>query len=293
MTITVQRWLKEKILALDSIRAVTINRVEFIDQPDLSAFTWSGSVIHIYLLREIIKSRLLKKIIHDNTRVGVGSLFLLRRDLAPDDGERLIPDETLVALHALFKDKIYTFSTENHQVKIGQLHFKSYGRGGDMETWYGPDVEIIHLPCYRIWVKNSRVIKGDWLIANFGTETFWKTADYSAGRSEFRRQQRMNNSANFSTGSWNQAGFGQNNTGYVEDEVPRQPNSSANRRLVVSYQQLGVSQGVSYEELKSAFRKRARELHPDVSTLPKEEAENQFKLLNEAYIFIKTTHGWG
>jgi curved DNA-binding protein CbpA len=36
----------------------------------------------------------------------------------------------------------------------------------------------------------------------------------------------------------------------------------------------------------------ARELHPDVSTLPKEEAEHRFRQLNEAYTFIRVTMGW-
>lgn len=47
------------------------------------------------------------------------------------------------------------------------------------------------------------------------------------------------------------------------------------------YQTLGVSRDASADEIKKAFRGRARELHPDTSDHP--EAEEAFKGLNEAY----------
>lgn len=47
------------------------------------------------------------------------------------------------------------------------------------------------------------------------------------------------------------------------------------------YEVLGVARGASPEEIKKAFRKRAKELHPDTNASP--EAESQFKELGEAY----------
>lgn len=47
------------------------------------------------------------------------------------------------------------------------------------------------------------------------------------------------------------------------------------------YQILGVSPGVSAEELKRRFRSLARKYHPDVNKTP--EAAEQFKTINEAY----------
>ncbi|MCL2711670.1 MAG: molecular chaperone DnaJ [Methanomassiliicoccaceae archaeon] len=49
------------------------------------------------------------------------------------------------------------------------------------------------------------------------------------------------------------------------------------------YKTLGVSKTASADEIKKAYRKLARENHPDVSKDPKEVAEEKFKEISEAY----------
>lgn len=50
------------------------------------------------------------------------------------------------------------------------------------------------------------------------------------------------------------------------------------------YEVLGVGQGASEDDLKSAFRQLARQYHPDVSNAP--DAEEKFKEINEAYAIL-------
>ena len=50
------------------------------------------------------------------------------------------------------------------------------------------------------------------------------------------------------------------------------------------YETLGVSKGASEDEIKSAFRRLARQYHPDVSQEP--DAEDRFKDINEAYAIL-------
>jgi molecular chaperone DnaJ len=47
------------------------------------------------------------------------------------------------------------------------------------------------------------------------------------------------------------------------------------------YEILGVPRTASVDEIKTAFRKLARQFHPDVSKEP--DAEEKFKEINEAY----------
>src|SRR5262245_63931589 len=51
------------------------------------------------------------------------------------------------------------------------------------------------------------------------------------------------------------------------------------------YAVLGIPNKASKEEIQSAFKKRARELHPDVNKAP--DAEEKFKKLVAAYEVLK------
>ncbi|MBI1258889.1 MAG: DnaJ domain-containing protein [Chloroflexi bacterium] len=129
------------------------------------------------------------------------------------------------------------------------------------------------------------------MIANFGSEAFWKQADYTIGRDAFREhlQRRAADRSKFrfwAKPGWNSATGGENGaSGYTP---PPPPESELDR----SYKQLGLPSGASDDEVKAAFRRLAREYHPDVSDLPKEEAELLFNRVYEAYAFIKSANGW-
>src|SRR4029434_5647692 len=54
------------------------------------------------------------------------------------------------------------------------------------------------------------------------------------------------------------------------------------------YESLGVPRTASESEIKKAFRKLAREFHPDVAK-NKKQAEEKFKEINEAYEVLCAT----
>jgi DnaJ-class molecular chaperone len=55
------------------------------------------------------------------------------------------------------------------------------------------------------------------------------------------------------------------------------------------YKTLGVSKGATAKEVKSAYRKLAREWHPDVNPTRKKQAEERFKDISEAYEVLADT----
>jgi len=289
----IRRWLAERIVRVDSVRHCVMNRAG--DPPiDIQAMTWSSAFINVYLFAALEKARTLKRLIAENTRVGIGTLIVVDHALAPADGEKLIPNDMLIACHALFKDKIYTYRMDGDTPKIGQVHFKSFGRGDEREVWYGPDLEVQHLPCYRVSVPSPGSIKGSWLIAGFGALPFWKSADYAAGRATFRQQQHsgFTRHATWNNADWTNGSATDDDAEAVEEDRQR-VGVSAETRLDVCYRELGVGRGAAFDDVKAAFRKLARELHPDVSHLPKAEAESRFKSLNEAYMYIKAANKRG
>lgn len=288
----IRRWLAERIVRVDSVRQCLMNREG--DPPiDIQAMTWSSAFINIYLFAALEKARTLKRVIAENTRVGIGTLIVVDHALVPADGDRVTPDDMLTACHALFKDKIYTYRMDGDTPKIGQVHFKSFGRGDEREVWYGPDLEVQNLPSYRVSVPSPGSVKGDWLIAGFGALPFWKSADYAAGRAAFRQQQRsgFTRRATWNNTGWTNGSYTDYDAEAAEDDRQR-VGVPAETRLDVCYRELGIGRGASFDEVKAAFRKLARELHPDVSRLPKAEAESRFKAINEAYTYIKTTNKW-
>lgn len=282
MTPQIQRWLAEQFTGIDSVRTAKVTG------DTITINTWGGVVIYVYLVENSIKARTVKKIVSENTRVGIGTLFIVNDEIVPEHAEQSVPDEGLLALHALFNDKLYTYHWDDEgSLKIGQVHFKAFNRGDQRETWHGPDVPIKSLPCYKVWVSAPQSIKGTWLIANFASEAFWKQSDYIASR-DAARQKRRRAEGSPRRFEWSNNPVWTTESGrFIQTPLPK-PESELER----SYRLLGVTQAATSEEVKTAFRRLAREVHPDVSQLPKTEAEAQFSTLYKAYTTIKTANGW-
>ncbi len=273
-----KKWLKEQLEALVSVQRCSFTATASVTlrthEPDLIVYMWTGVRIHIYIVGEAYKTRTIKNIIQTDTNHGIGSLFIVNPAVLPKHNETVKPEEWLLAVHALTHERIYTYNAT--QNGLLSLHLEQIGLSENFRTMYDAPVIIRQLSYSRATVK-PRAVKGFWIVAYFGSEPSPKrrtnVEDYYPPRAQSTHQTPPNSEAK-------------------HRERPPEPPLPTKTRLESAYDLLGVKPEATREEVKSAFRKLAFLVHPDVSELEKAEAEVRFKALTEAYEMIKSANDW-
>lgn len=273
-----QKWLRDQLVPLMNVQRCTFHQSGVgaapVREADLQVYTWSGVVVHIHLIDEAIKPNKVRRILEWATDHGIPSLFILNAALLPRDGERVEPDKWFVVFQTLVNDRAYAYRILDGQPIIQPVQFKTYTRTL-LETSYGDPLPIEQIRHFRSTVRHPN-LKGYWLVADF-------ESDRSSNLPPIRR-------ADYT--SYQQ---------YMPPPPPPRPEgSSADRAasripktpLDRCYELLGVSRSADREQVKSAFRRLAFQTHPDVSALPKPEAEARFRLLSEAYETIRSANDW-
>jgi hypothetical protein len=262
----VQKWLRNQLVQLVNVQRTTFGQGAVSNNPeaDLIVHTWAGVLIYVHLVDEPMKPGRIRRILENATSNGIVTLFILDADLLPRQGERVDSHKWFTAFQHLANDRVYTYHNGKNGVLIRPLQFTIVGRD-EVESQYGAQIPVTQLRYLRHTVKQG-AFKGYWLIADFETEL-------SAQNPVYR-----------SVGGAHRAA-GANGT------FVRSP-EGASSRLDHAYHLLGVARNATRDDVKAAFRKLAFEVHPDVSQLPKDEAEARFKVLSEAYEFIKVTNAW-
>jgi hypothetical protein len=274
-----KNWLRTRLKNLINVQTA----VENPGGADLTALLWSGVRVNIHLVREPLKTRTIKHTLQDAGGIGVGTLFILDPRLIPGDGARLVPDEWLLALHALGSERLYVYRYKNSGPAIGQIHLESLNGVGQWETHHGPDVHLERVRFMSLNLK-PRYIKGEWLVADFGGVAFWRSQEYRTTRSARKHEHRA---TEWRTWSHYETWAGAN----TSDGAP-QPQNPIEDYLRLCYKLLDVARDASPDAVKSAFRRKALQVHPDVSQLPRTEAEARFRALSEAYEYIKSANNW-
>lgn len=265
----IRRHLRDELLKLMSVQrcvfaqpTITANAVK---AADVIVQTWAGIVIYIHLVDEPVKPPKLRRIVEHATNAGISTLFLADLRLLPRPGERVPADRWFVALAALAGNWLYTYRLTPRGPALRPVQFTPVSRL-EVEARYAGDMPVAHLRHFRLDVRHSAV-KGYWMLADFEPE--------HAARAHYRRPEAA-------------AAAGQTRPP-ADDDRPAAPAS----RLDGCYALLGLAREANRDEVKAAFRRLAFALHPDVSDLPKEEAEARFKALSEAYEQIKAANSWG
>jgi hypothetical protein len=288
----VKSWLKSRLVSVMSVQNCVI-----APGNTLVVHTWTGVIVNVYLIQEVPKLRNLKRVLQEATDLGIGSMFILDADLLPAPNTRFDPDEWLLALHTLTHERLYAYDIDDNGPKLVQVHFDQIGSTAAYVAKLGPDVTFDQLRILKITVK-PKVMKGDWHIADFGLNAFWRDP-YRTQRTEYRRP----DNRDYNWRAWSQTTWEQSRTQEIPNTngnggggngstPPPRPAPSPRHRLDQCFALLEIERDATRDEIKAAYRKLARAVHPDTSTLPKDQAEHKFRQLTEAYEYIKSIQNW-
>lgn len=273
---TLKRWLKTQLTGVMNVQACFLTHGN-----TLVVTTWTGVVVNVYLIDEVVKTRAIKRILQESSDVGIGSLFIVKRNLLPEEKTRAEIKEWLMAVHEVSRERVFTYALHDDEPIIGQAHFEPIGTTGEYVTRHGPSISFEQFRYYKLSVK-ARFIKGDWHVADFGMHHFWRDPHKTHYQPNYRRPETEQTTWR----SWSNTTWEQPQTNPLDTPpVRRDP-------LTISYEILEVSRDATRDEVKNAFRRLAFELHPDTSTLPKHEAEKRFLQLTEAWEMIKEANSW-
>ncbi len=278
---TVKKWLREQLIQLVNVQRCTYTLSSVADpirEVDVLVHTWAGVLLHIHLIDEPLKLPRIRRILENATSTGIVSLFILDADLLPGQGERDPLDRWFVHFQSLANDRAYSYRLENGVPAIRPVKFTPINRT-EVETRYGAKLPVTQIRHYRSTVKHS-ALKGYWLLGDFETEMSVKNPGFRPV--DYTRYFHQNE------------GTQPNPPHNAKDQASEKTSTAPvpKTRLDSCYALLGVNREASREDVKAAFRKLAFAVHPDVSDLPKAEAEARFKALSEAYETIKNTNAW-
>lgn len=270
MSYAVVDWLKTEFRAAHDVRSAAAQLDTAVIYPDHTADlvvqTWMGSRLYVYLLNQAPKARDIRSLLRENTRAGVGTLFIVRHSLLPADGTCQELNDWQHVLSILSDGWICAYRAAQASPALMQVHLTPTRTADEYQAWHVPDFSIESVHVRRRSLQGS--MRGEWFVGDIASVNFRRRVN----------TERINQRFHYSTRS--------------------APGGSARKstttpdRLHLYYELLQVPPGASHQEVKTAYRRMAMQYHPDVSALPRPEAERRFKEVSSAYEAIKNHHNW-
>ncbi|MDQ7027440.1 MAG: DnaJ domain-containing protein [Anaerolineae bacterium] len=269
-------WLRDTFAGISDVRRATTqpdSRVIFQNhKAHVVVSTWMGARLYIYVLEKPPKVRDLKNILRDNSRNGIGTLFVMQLSELPKHDDTLRLTDWQEALMLLNDDFIYAYAVKDGEISLTQVHFSaSSTKKDDYRIWYLRNFQIENVSVRKRDIGGN--IKGAWRLGDIASPAYKRRMNHERVHQRFHYR-----------------------TQYTQEIPNARANGSHPRKrseqLAYYYQLLGVDKDAKETDIKAAFRRIALQVHPDVSALPRQEAHRRIKELNEAYEFIKDFHGW-
>ena len=224
--------------------------------------TWMNSRLYIYIFDKVLKSRTIKNTLKQNTNASVGTLFIVNKDLLPNDGETTKLQDWQNDLRVMNAGSIYAYGLVEDELSIIQVNFSETMHQQVFDCWHTMDFPLDTVSVRRREFTTN--IKGTWFIGDIASPQFKRRINAERASQRFHYRTKKTTPL---------------------DIAPVD-------QLNAAYLTLQIEVSAGQEAVKEAFRKMAREYHPDVSEHDKVEAEQRFKEIKSAYDAIKSYREW-
>ena len=253
-----------------------------------------GQHVAIYVVNYGLRSPDLADQLAANTRHAIHSLYILDGRMLPEDGELVEVPHWMSALHGVLLGRVYGYWCRGREVTIRPVHLE--WRWGDdrRRVIHGPAVEWGDARPLMV-ESASKYLPGYFAAAEFGEGAFWKRRDPNAGRQArytWRRwsggPQRPPQGEQRERAEAFEQEFGDVWGEADEPQFGRRKRSETRRpspRPVHHrhYQVLGITHEASSEEIKRAYRRKARENHPDLHPDERDKYNLRMAQINAAF----------
>ena len=276
-------------------RVLTHNRTT--KEADMTIDLQAGKRVAIYVVNRAIRLPEIRERLEFNTSRRMHTLFILDGRMMPAENADVEPPYWMAALHALTHGRVYAYWCEGREVTIRPVHM-DWKWGSDPRTAeYGPAVELSSLRA-ETTLCTSKYITGHYATADFGEGQFWKKRDPMDHR-QYKyswRQWTYSNPRKQRTEEpreewepWEDFNQHYGDVGGYEsfrNYRSRQKQQDRKTTYTVTtreYAVLGLTSTASYDEVKRAYRRKARENHPDMHPTEKEKYTARMAEINAAF----------
>ena len=262
----VAQWIKSRFREIQDVKYASTRPEASLTfrnhEPDIIVETWMNSRLYVYMITQAPKARAIKAILRQNTGASIGTLFLVDSTLLPDDGYLGKISDWQDDLRAMNMGAIYAFNLKDDTIRLIQVNLDETTQRNQYIVWHTKD-----FPCDAVSVRRREFqsnIKGSWYVGDIASPRFKRRINEERARQRFHYQTKRTHKV---------------------DGIPAE-------QINAAYLALEIEVGAGQEAVKDAFRKLAREYHPDVTEYDKGEAERRFKEVQSAYDQIKSNKRW-
>lgn len=271
---------------------------------DLMIELADGKRVAVYIINRAIRIPEIRERFEQNTRGRMHTLFVVDGRMMPADKAQFDPPHWMAALHALAHGRVYAYWCDRRAVTIRPIHFDWKWGSSSRLVEYGAPIDVGTLRAAMISTA-TKAITGQFATADFGEGAFWKKRDPNENR-QFQyswrdwsfgsRKRRSAEEAEPSWDPWEEferqygdigaedigAGFGFG--GEFGGAYSRRAANDRKAQIVAQhYETLGLPRSASFEEIKQAYRRKAREYHPDLHPTEKDKYTAKMAEINAAF----------